>query len=63
MPPTIRLDSPLLIAGVAITLGSVAAAAWMLHLGDVVTALGLSLFVAAGLLLAGIDLSSETALP
>jgi len=50
----------LVVAGVALTLVSLLAAAWMLSLDDVVTAVGLGLLVAAGLLLAGIGLSPET---
>jgi hypothetical protein len=48
---------PLFVAGVLTALASVAVAVRALLLGDVVTALGPSLLVAAGLLLAGIDRS------
>ena len=51
----------LFVAGVAIVLASLATAAWMVSLGDVVTALGLGLLVVAGALLAGIGRSPETA--
>lgn len=54
-----RLDSPLFLAGVLLVLVSVGVAAWMLSLGDVVTTLGLGLLVVAGVLLAGIGLSTE----
>jgi hypothetical protein len=68
MPSSHRTDraplaSPLFLAGALTVLGSVAAAVWMLSLGDVVTALGLTLLVAAGLLLAGIDRSPGAASP
>ena len=55
-----RFDLSLFVAGVVMVLLSVAAAAWMFSLGDVVTGLGLGLLVAAGVLLAGIGLSPET---
>ncbi|MFD1587683.1 hypothetical protein ACFR9U_11875 [Halorientalis brevis] len=55
-----RFDMPLFVAGTVMVLVSLGAAAWMLRLGDIVTALGLGLLVAAGLLLAGIGLSPET---
>ncbi len=56
-----RLDTPLLVAGTLLVLLSLAAAAWMLSVGDVVTAAGLGLLVAAGLLLTGIGLSPHAA--
>jgi len=55
-----RFDLSLFVAGAVMVLVSLSAAAWMLSLGDVVTAVGLGLLVAAGLLLAGIGLSPET---
>ena len=52
-------NSSLFMTGIAMVLASLAAAVWLLRLGDIVTALGLGLLVAAGLLLAGIGLSPE----
>jgi len=54
-----RIDTPLFVAGALLVLVSLTAAVWMLSLGDVVTALGLGLLVAAGVLLTGIGLSPE----
>ena len=54
------VNRSLVVAGVALALASLLVAAWTLRLGDVVTALGLTLLVAAGSLLAGIGLSSDT---
>lgn len=56
-----RFNTPLLVTGMLLILVSLTAAIWMLTLGDVVTAIGLSLLVAAGLLLTGIGLSPEAA--
>lgn len=53
-------NRPLVVAGVLTVLVSIALAAWMFRLGDVVTALGLGLLVVAGLLMAGIGFSPET---
>jgi len=53
------LDSPLTLAGVALVLVSSLVAVWMLTLGDIVTALGLGLLIAAGLLLSSIGVSGE----
>ncbi|MFA9415141.1 hypothetical protein [Natrinema sp. HArc-T2] len=53
-------NSSLFVTGVAMVLASLVAAVWLFRLGDIVTALGLGLLVAAGLLLAGIGLSPET---
>ena len=66
MIPNVDFDpsgSSLLVAGVATALVSTLAAAWMFSLGDIVTALGLISLVAAGLLLAGIDLSPNATPP
>ena len=52
-------NSSLVMTGVAMVLASLAAAVWLFRLGDIVTALGLGLLVAAGLLLTGIGLSPE----
>ncbi|MGM0388862.1 MULTISPECIES: hypothetical protein [Natrinema] len=52
-------NSSLFVSGVAMVLASLITAVWMFRLGDIVTALGLGLIVAAGLLLAGIGLSPE----
>jgi len=52
-------DPSLFVAGAVVALASLAVAAWMLRLGDIVTAVGLGLLVVSGLLLAGIGLSSE----
>lgn len=57
-----RSNLSLLLAGAVIVLVSLTAAAWMLVLGDLVTAVGLGLLVAAGVLLAGIGLSPDPAL-
>jgi len=54
------LNSSLFVTGVAMVLASLIAAVWLFRLGDIVTALGLGLLIAAGLLLAGIGLSPET---
>jgi len=54
-----RFHVPLFVTGTVIVLVSIGAAAWMFSLGDVVTALGMGLLVAAGLLLTGIGLSPE----
>jgi hypothetical protein len=56
-----RIDTSLFVAGALLVLVSLTAAVWMLSLGDVVTALGLGLLVAAGVLLTGIGLSPEAA--
>ncbi|WP_254522468.1 hypothetical protein [Natrinema caseinilyticum] len=52
-------NSSLFATGVAMVLASLIAAVWLFRLGDIVSALGLGLLVAAGLLLAGIGLSPE----
>jgi len=57
-----RINSSLFVAGVAIILASVIGAAWMLRLGDIVTALGLGLLIAAGVLMSGIGLSKKATL-
>ncbi|WP_435348838.1 hypothetical protein [Haloarchaeobius sp. HRN-SO-5] len=54
------VNRSLLVAGVTFVVVSIAAAAWLFSLGDVVTALGMGLLVLAGLLLTGIGLSPET---
>jgi hypothetical membrane protein len=51
-------NRPMLVTGVLMIVASIAAAAWTLSIGDVVTTLGFGLLVIAGLLLAGIGLSS-----
>ncbi|MFW5948817.1 MAG: hypothetical protein ACOCSD_04390 [Halolamina sp.] len=66
MGSTVDLDpsgSPLLVTGVITAIVSTLAAIWVFSLGDVVTALGLTLLVVAGLLLAGIDLSPNATPP
>ncbi|WP_049980535.1 hypothetical protein [Halolamina rubra] len=66
MVPTVDLDpsgSPLLVTGAITAIVSTLAAIWVFSLGDVVTALGLTLLVVAGLLLAGIDLSPNATPP
>jgi len=66
MVPNVDFDpsgSALLAAGVGTALTSALAAAWLLSLGDFVTAIGLTSLVAAGLLLAGIDLSPNATPP
>ncbi|GAB7095267.1 hypothetical protein JCM30237_24200 [Halolamina litorea] len=66
MVPNVDLDPsgrPLLIAGMLWALASAATAAWVFSMGDVVTALGLTVLVGAGLLLAGIDLSPNATPP
>ncbi|MFB6093295.1 MAG: hypothetical protein ABEK02_09830 [Haloquadratum sp.] len=54
------VDGGLLVTGIVTVVASVVAAAWMLRTGDVVTAIGLLLLVAAGVLLSGIGLSTES---
>jgi hypothetical protein len=66
MVPNVDLDASdgtLLVAGTMWALVSAAAAVWVFSLGDVVTALGLTLLVGAGLLLVGIDLSPDATPP
>lgn len=66
MVPTVDLDpsgSPLFVTGVITAIVSTLAAIWVFSLGDVVTALGLTVLVVAGLLLAGIDLSPNATPP
>jgi len=55
------INRPLFVAGVLIVVTSIGIATWMFRLGDIVTAFGLGLLVIAGLLLAGIGFSPETA--
>lgn len=52
-----RLDFNLLGTGVLIVIASLVVAAWLLSLGDIVTASAMVLLVAAGVLLAAIGLS------
>lgn len=52
-------DPSLFVVGALIALVSLAVAAWLFRLGDIVTAAGLGLLVVSGLLLAGIGLSNE----
>lgn len=66
MVPNVDLDptgSSLLVVGTMTALLSAIAAVWVFSLGDVVTALGLTVLVVAGLLLAGIDLSPNATPP
>jgi hypothetical membrane protein len=63
IPQSESFNGRLFVAGVASVLVSIFAAAWMFRLGDVVTALGLGLIVAAGLLLAGIGMSPSATQP
>jgi len=66
MAPNIEFDpsgSSLLVAGTMTALLSALAAVWMLSIGDIVTALGLTVLIVAGLLLAGIDLSPNATPP
>lgn len=66
MVPTVDLDpsgSLLFVTGVITAIVSTLAAIWVFSLGDVVTALGLTVLVVAGLLLAGIDLSPNATPP
>ncbi|KPN29007.1 hypothetical protein SY89_03241 [Halolamina pelagica] len=66
MAPNIEFDpsgSPLLVAGMMTALLSALAAVWMLSIGDIVTALGLTVLIVAGILLAGIDLSPNATPP